>query len=202
MTSDAGVERVVEQQFHFHCSCGAAIETNERKETCWNCAASIEVIACHQTPKGKKYTLRIRPHESSSNREMRLWPPVYSTARFSGRHHPQEPDPDFLQGSTDRPYSTRQRGKVPDIEKNCVRLGLLILSAPFWVPLLVALCFSIANTSQEPVEQDRSDARIIGPGPKPTDCGWFSGCHYETRAMQIRDRAGRHILLRWQRVID
>jgi hypothetical protein len=30
MTSD--VERVVEQAFLFHCSCGATIETSEKKE--------------------------------------------------------------------------------------------------------------------------------------------------------------------------
>ena len=58
MTSGLGVEHVA-QQLTFHCSCGAAIETSEKKETCWNCGETVELRRCIPTANGNKYVLRI-----------------------------------------------------------------------------------------------------------------------------------------------
>jgi hypothetical protein len=201
MASDVGVERIVEQQFLFHCSCGATIETSEKKETCWNCHASIEVLGCVQTSHGKKYTLRIRKQRREEETE-RLLHPRGSTAITSRRHHQQEPNYDIPPRCTDPAQAIRHRREGRDMEKQCMRLGLAILSAPFWIPLLLAILFSVANGSRAPVEQDGPNPRIIGPGPEPTDCGWFSSCHYEKRAVRIRDNHGLHIIVTWQRVND
>jgi predicted RNA-binding Zn-ribbon protein involved in translation (DUF1610 family) len=74
MTSEIGVERVGEQQFLFHCSCGATIETSQKREICPDCGETIEVIRCVPTPDGKKYTLRISKHKHGRSQEPLLWP--------------------------------------------------------------------------------------------------------------------------------
>lgn len=87
----------------------------------------------------------------------------------------------------------------PDYNERCLRLGLLILLAPLWLPLVLmvlSLVFAPAT-----VEQARSDDRIIET-PKPTDCGPFSRCHYEKGIIHVKDKQGMHTIITWQRVDD
>jgi predicted RNA-binding Zn-ribbon protein involved in translation (DUF1610 family) len=200
MTSDIGVERVVEQPFLFHCSCGAAIETSEKKEICPDCGESIEVVRCVPTPNGKRYTLRISKHRNGWNAQAPLWPPVLQPRAIARptRHH-EEPDHTGLFRGTDAVPQTRSHLQSPDLNKRYLRLGLLILLAPIWVPLLLVLLRLVFAPLT--VEQDRSNASVIEM-PEPTDCGLFSGCRYEKRVIHINDKRGAHTLVTWQRVSD
>jgi hypothetical protein len=175
MTSDIGVEPVVEQQLLFHCSCGGTVEARERKGTCLNCGETIQVIRGIPTPHGRKYTLRVRKRRHSRDTELRFWQPVCATSTHPTQHHLQSPDYD------DRYF----------------HLGLLLLLAPLYLPLLLAF-FSFVSASLT-VEQGRSNARIIEMA-KPTDCGWFTDCHYEKRISH--DRRSGYTIVRWERVND
>jgi predicted RNA-binding Zn-ribbon protein involved in translation (DUF1610 family) len=64
MTSEIGVEHVEGQLLAFHCSCGAFIQTRERKKTCPDCGETVEVVRCVSKPRGNKYTLRISKHRN------------------------------------------------------------------------------------------------------------------------------------------
>jgi predicted RNA-binding Zn-ribbon protein involved in translation (DUF1610 family) len=77
MTSGLGVEHV-EQQLTFHCSCGAAIETSEKKETCWNCGETVELRRCIPTANGNKYVLRISKPRPSIETQQFVWPRSFS----------------------------------------------------------------------------------------------------------------------------
>jgi hypothetical protein len=79
MTSD--VERVVGQKFIFHCSCGANIETAEKKQACWSCGETTEVRQCIATPDGEKYVLRVSRGRQRLNAEPYLFPRSRSTRR-------------------------------------------------------------------------------------------------------------------------
>ena len=43
MTSDVGVEQVVERRFHLHCCCGASFVTADKTTTCPDCGETLEV---------------------------------------------------------------------------------------------------------------------------------------------------------------
>ncbi len=196
MTSDLGVERVVPTQFLFHCSCGATIETSEKRETCPDCGETIEVLECVPTPGGKKYKLRISKHRHGWNTEPPLWPMGCVTAARPMRNHHEGSDSDqlFPPLSTIRPHL-----QSPDYNQRYLRLGLLILLSPLWVPLLwifLSRAFGPAT-----VEQDQSNNQTIET-PEPTDCGLFSGCHYEKRTVHVNDRRGGRAVIIWQRVND
>jgi predicted RNA-binding Zn-ribbon protein involved in translation (DUF1610 family) len=201
MTSDIGVENVVEQPFVFQCSCGTTIETTEKKEICPNCGETIEVVRCVPTPNGKKYTLRISKHPNGWNAQAPLWPPVLQPRAIAQPtlHHQQNPDyNELFRGPGAVPLTWRQLESA-DYNKRCLRRGLLILLAPLWVPLLlIGVSGLFAPVTRE---QDRSNARTIEM-PEPTDCGLFSGCHYEKRVNPVNDKRGSHTVVTWERVND
>jgi hypothetical protein len=198
MTSAIGVEHIAKQPFLFHCSCGAAIETREKMVTCGDCGETVEVRRCVATPNGKKYTLRISRHRRDGNTEPLLSGCGTATAHATWPHH-EEPDYDRLFGSRSTTHPALRHYKAPDYNERFVRLGLLILLSPLWIPALL-IFFSVVF---EPpvVEEGRSDQRVIEK-PRPTDCGLFSGCHYEERVMHLTDKHGEHIIVDWQRVND
>jgi len=164
MTSDLGVEHV-EQQFLFHCSCSAAIETDEKKETCWNCGATVELRRCIPTPNGNKYVLRISRHRPRFEGQQFIWPRNFDvgTTMQGARHHRD----------------------VPDHSQRFIRLGLLILLSPLWVPMLLLLFFAIFGQPPAPIsQQDRPH-------------------HYERHDIVVVDsKGGRHTVRTWKRVDD
>jgi len=132
MTSGLGVEHV-EQQLTFHCSCGAAIETSEKKETCWNCGETVELRRCIPTANGNKYVLRISKPRPSIETQQFVWPRSFSAGTT-------------MQGAT-------HRREVPDHSQRYIRLGFLILLSPLWVPMLVVLFVGIFGPPPAPVAQ-------------------------------------------------
>jgi predicted RNA-binding Zn-ribbon protein involved in translation (DUF1610 family) len=199
MTSEIGVERIVEQQFLFHCSCGATIETSQKRETCPDCGATIEVIRCVPTPDGKKYTLRISKHRHRRSAEPFLWPLDLHPHPSPARHHQhhEEAINKQLFGAMAATPPTRRYHYTPNYERRYVDLGLLILLAPLWVPLLWLILTRVST----PVDQGRPSPQVVEM-PKPTDCGWFSGCHYERQVIHLNDKHGKHTIVEWQRVND
>jgi hypothetical protein len=171
MTSDLDVERIL-----VHCSCGAAIAMCGKKETCSDCGETIEIVRCVPTPHGPKYKLRISKHRWKT--EPLLWPPGLPPAATT--------------------HQTWHHHEPADFNKRCLRLGLLILLAPLYLPLVFALLIHEAET----VKQDQSNARIIELAQPPTDCGFFSGCHYERREIHGNDKRGPYIVVTWERVND
>jgi hypothetical protein len=177
MTSDIGVEHVVERPFLFQCSCGATIETREKKEICPDCGETIEVVGCVPTPNGKKYTLRISKHGNGWNAQAPLWPPVLQPRAIAQptRHHHEE----------------------PDHEKRFLRSGLLIL-------LLAA--FSIFAYSVPAETYQEWIALVENPKPSDCDWSItpLGGkyCHYESSFHHVNDRKGDHVVVTWQRVND
>jgi len=95
-----------------------------------------------------------------------------------------------------RYLDTRHHRETPNYERRYRRLGLAILLSPLYVPLLLMM---VSGLFAPPPAQ--SDARVIEM-PKPTDCGLFSGCHYERRVLRFTDKRGEHIVIEWQRVND
>jgi hypothetical protein len=132
MTSD--VERVVEQKFLVHCSCGAAIETSETKETCRDC----EILRRSATPKGEKYTLRIGKHRPHRHKDSVQWP--------------TGPMPGPVERSSERRHRTGPRLESPDYNERFLRVGLLTLLAPLYLPLFLLLFLCLTPVT---VEQDR-----------------------------------------------
>jgi predicted RNA-binding Zn-ribbon protein involved in translation (DUF1610 family) len=196
MTSDVGVEHIAEQPFLFHCSCGAAIETSEKMVTCGDCGETVEVRRCVATPYGKKYTLRISKHRRDSNTEPLLAGCGTAATHSTWPHH-GAPDYDRLFRSVSATH--RRHHQTPDYNERFTFLGLLILLAPLWIPTL--LIFFSFVFEPPAVEQGRSDPRVIET-PRPTDCGLFSGCHYEKRVIHFTDKQGAHVVVEWQRVGD
>ncbi|MGO9084806.1 MAG: hypothetical protein ACLQBK_06230 [Candidatus Sulfotelmatobacter sp.] len=74
---------------------------------------------------------------------------------------------------------------------------MLILLAPFYLPLVFALLIH----APEAVEQDQPNAQIIETA-QPTDCDSSSGCHYERREILVKDKQGPRTIAIWQRVND
>jgi predicted RNA-binding Zn-ribbon protein involved in translation (DUF1610 family) len=156
MTSNLDVERVAKflgrtasspppsrlqyQPFLFDCSCGATIEMTGKKETCWNCGETVEVRRCVETPHGEKYTLRIGKHRQHWNSEPLLWPPGLPPAATT--------------------HQTWHYHESPDFNERCLRLGLLIMLSPLWVPLLLALLLLLKSVlAPTPVGHDPSNDR-------------------------------------------
>jgi predicted RNA-binding Zn-ribbon protein involved in translation (DUF1610 family) len=198
MTSDVGVEHIAEQPFLFHCSCGAAIETSEKMVTCGDCGETVEVRRCVATPYGKKYTLRISKHRRDSNTEP-LLAGCSAAPSHATRPHRGEPNYDRLFRSVSATHPALRHYKAPDDNERFTFLGLLILLSPVWIPTLL-IFFSFVFEPPK-VEPDRSDPRVIEM-TKPTDCGLFSGCHYEKRVIRFTDKQGAHVIVEWQRVND
>jgi hypothetical protein len=94
-------------------------------------------------------------------------------------------------------HQTWHYHESPDFNKRCFWLGLLILLAPFYLPLVFAFLIHAPET----VQQDQSNARIIETA-QPTDCGSFSGCHYKRHVSHGNDKQGEYILVTWERVND
>lgn len=193
MTSEIGVEHVVEQQLVFRCSCGAAIEMTRKKETCADCGKTIEVVRCVATPKGKKYTLKVRQRRKGWNTEPHMRPSGVVPAAV---HPPQRPfeatDNHKRSGNTD---STQPGGypEAPNYDKGFKWLGslMLLLGALLLVPLTIG-----------------PERLAIAMSRKPSDCDWLSQplgdkhCHYEGSAVHDDHPGGDHISVKWQRVND
>jgi hypothetical protein len=197
MTSEIGVEQPVEPHFLFHCSCGEVIQTSAKREVCSACGETIEVVRCVPTPNGNKYTLRISKHRKRVNAEPRLWPqalqPKTTTHRTRRRH--------VVRGQEGGAASTQPvlHCQLPDYNGHYIRVGLLILLSPLWVPLLLIVLSRLYFAV--PVQQNGSNLPIIEM-PEPTDCGWFSGCHYEREGVRVNDRSGGYLVVSWRRVND
>jgi hypothetical protein len=199
MTSEIGVERVGEQQFLFHCSCGATIETSQKREACPDCRATSEVIRCVPTPDGKKYTLRISKHNRGRSQEPLLWPLDLHRHSRPVRHNHEEAINKQLFRAIAATPPTRRYHYTPNYERRFVDLGLLILLAPLWAPLLWMILVRVSTPVG--VDPDRSSPQVVEI-PKPTDCGWFSGCHYERQVIHVNDKHGNRTIVEWQRVND
>jgi len=121
MTSDLGVEHVVERQFLFHCSCGSTIETSGKREICPDCGKTVEVVRCVPTPKGNKYTLRISKQEHGRNAEPLL---LGAAAMQPARPHHEGPDHERLFRRTASTRLQRYHLQSPDYNKRYLHLGL------------------------------------------------------------------------------
>jgi hypothetical protein len=165
MTSDVGVEHV-EQQFTFHCSCGAAIETSEKRIACWNCGETIELRRCIPTPNGRKYVLRISKRRPSFEAQQFVWPSGFRADTT-------------MQG-------VRRRRDLPDHSQRYIRLGLLILLSPLWVPMLLILFVA-----------------VFGPPPAKPVPQQDQPHHYVRNDIIVIDsKGGRHTIPHWNRVDD
>jgi hypothetical protein len=147
MTSD--VERVVEQAFLFHCSCGVTIETSEKKEICRNCGETVEVRRWVATADGKKYSLRISKHRHRLSKEPQLWP--------------VGPMPQPAVHSNETRRRTGHHLVSLDYNERFLRAGLLTLLAPLYLPLalLLVLCVAPVQVEQDqPHHYVRHDVRV------------------------------------------
>jgi hypothetical protein len=186
MTSDIGVERVVEPQFLFHCSCGATIETSKKKETCRNCGKTIEVRRCLATPDGKKYTLRVSRHRQRRNPEPLPWHGPLSAEAATNQALRHRRLPEY------KPFTWSPWLLAP--------LAVLLLIA--YIPNFVTYQNWIAfNTGLSPDQ--------ITVESEPRDCDWTSTplgnkhCHYESSLSHLNDqRKVEHIIVEWHRVSD
>jgi hypothetical protein len=167
MTSDG-------PKYRYHCSCGAAIDTSAQKEVCSDCGNSIEVLGVSTTPKGEKYSLRISKEKPKAIQKPSAWVP------------PPNWDLDL-----------QPRLQPPDSNKRYAYLGLMILLAPIYVPLLLSSMEYMASRIYN--DQPAANANVIKM-PKPTDCGLFSGCHYEERVS--RDSHTGKTVFTWERIQD
>jgi len=162
MTSDLGVERV--EEFLFHCYCGATIKTSDKKETCRDCGAYIEIVSHVPTREGEKYKLRIKKHPWDI--EPLLWPPVLQSVTpthvtSERRTTPEAPGYSVQFRSMATTHPTWRPYAAPDFDKRCVQLGLLILLAPIYLPLLLAFLVFLGAVFAPPptVQQDRPHDR-------------------------------------------
>ena len=194
--SDLGLEKVVERQFLFHCSCGAAIETSETMVTCGECGETIEIRRRVPTPKGTKYTLRISKHRRDVPPEPFSGPLVLRpSASWQPTAHRQEAldrhqlFPSRTTVTTMR--SSPHRYETSDPEKRSLHLGLLIL--------LLAVFSIIAYSVPAETYQEWS---ALARSPRPRDCDWSSTCHYESSFRNVHDGNGEHLVVIWQRVND
>jgi hypothetical protein len=145
-----------------------------QKEVCSDCGNSIEVLGVSTTPKGEKYSLRISRHKREAIQAPSAWVPP--------------PNWDL---------KLRPRLQPPDANKRYLHLGLMILLAPIYVPLLLGLMEFASN--QVDNNQSAAKANVIRM-PKPSDCGLFSGCHYEER--RSNDKHTGKTIISWERIQD
>jgi hypothetical protein len=140
MTSALGVERSRERRFLFRCPCGTNVVTSKKSVTCANCGKTMEV---HRTR-----TRRQRRHP-----EPALWPLVFSTST-THRTWRQHKGSDY--------HQLFCSFESPGYNERCLRLGLLILLAPLWVPLLWMLLFAPLIPKQDPPHHyERHDINVI-----------------------------------------
>ncbi|HET6181477.1 MAG TPA: hypothetical protein VFE61_31455 [Candidatus Sulfotelmatobacter sp.] len=184
MTSESGVE----PRFHFRCSCGADIETTDKKEICPACGKSIEVLGCIEKRQGKKYVLRITKRRNDWNTAAPLWPLGRgSTTTRATQHQHETPLYERLPGSVDTAWP-----KV-EPETRFRRLGFLIL-------LIGAVFIVLASIFG-------SEDFAVLTTPKPSDCDWSTRplgnkhCHYKSIVMRAGDDQTQ-IKVTWERVID
>lgn len=188
MTSEAGVEHVFERPFLFRCSCGAAIEMRQEKETCPDCGETVEVIRCVTTAKGKKYALRVRKRRKRWNIEPPMWPMGVVLAAV----HPLEAPDKHKLSSTNTAQPT-QHHETPNFERRFRWLGLLTIL--FGALLLVPFTLS-------------PEQLAIVMSQKPTDCDWITlpigdkHCHYEGSAVHHNNPSGDHVSVNWRREND
>jgi hypothetical protein len=184
VTSENGVE-----QLSFRCSCGASIKTTEKKETCPKCGRDLEVIGCRETPKGKKYTLRITKRRNAGTTESFHWP-LNRSAPLANPMRQFGTDPNYT--SQLRNYSAmppKQHRVTPDYNKRYTRAGLLTF-------LLIGLVVIASNISPERLAILRT--------PEPRDCDWITlplgdkHCHYERTVTPVGDQ----FKVTFQRFID
>jgi hypothetical protein len=163
MTSAIGVDGTREPRFLFHCPCGKDIVTNRKKVTCACCGKTMDVKLVRM--RRLRHNPKPRPLLCTGLTVPRQW----------HRHTNSEYHQLFCSMAT--AHSRRHRLESPDRHEHYRCLGLLILLAPIWVPLLwMFLC---------PVrDQDRP-------------------YHYERHDIHVRDsRGGGHTIPRWTRVND
>jgi predicted RNA-binding Zn-ribbon protein involved in translation (DUF1610 family) len=175
MTSELSVERAGEQEF-LHCLCGAAIQAQEKKQTCPDCGETIEILRWVATSHGKKCKLRFSNHKHTHSTG-----PNTGLRRWGFAASPEKPGV----------------AEPVDWNRRCFRLGLLILLAPLYLPPLLG----VLRTMSAPaiVEQSRSSEKMIVM-PMPDDCGLFSGCHYKEHARY--DARTGYTVVTWERVAD
>ena len=149
MASDIGVERVVERQFLFHCTCGATIETSETKETCRNLWQDHQVRRCLATSDGKKYTLRVSKHRRHRNAEPLQWHRSFSANETTARERPHRHLPEY------KPFKSLPWLLVP------LALLLLIVCILYFATYQNWIAF---NTGLSPNQ--------ITVENEPRDCDW------------------------------
>jgi hypothetical protein len=170
MTSAIGVERTRERRFLFQCPCGKNIVTSEKTVICSSCGKAMEVH-------------RVKVRRRRQNPEPLLWPLIFSppsTPRQWHRRTGSEYHQLFC--SVARTRAGWHSLESPDYNEHYLRLGVLILLSPIWVPLLWILLSPIFA----PVlpEQDRPH-------------------HYERHDIHLVDaQGGVHTIPRWTRVDD
>jgi hypothetical protein len=168
MTSASGVERTCGRRFLFHCPCGKNIVTSEKTVICGNCGKAMDV---------HRVKVRLRRH----NPEPCLLPLICSLPT-TPRHWHRRTGSEYHQlfCSMARPYSRWHRLESPN--EHYLRLGLLFLLWPIWVPLLWILLNSIC-------------APVIPGQDRPY--------HYERHDIHVVDsRGGVHSIPRWTHVDD
>jgi len=170
MTSAVGVERSRERRFLFQCPCGEHIVTSEKAVVCGSCGKAMEVH-------------RVKMRRRRKNLEPLLWPPVCSppvTHRQWRRHTGSEYHQLFC--SMARNHAGWHRLEPPNHNEHYLRLGLLILLSPIWVPLLWLMLSPIFAPVAP--EQDRPH-------------------HYEMHPIHVVDSRGAvHTIPTWKRVDD
>ncbi len=162
-------EPVTAKLMSFHCRCGHRISTGNSKVTCDNCGETVQIIGCKDTAHGKKYSLRI----SHRHREWNPQPAIWAWRPVVENRSPKQ----------------RQ-----DPNRRYVRLGLLILFAPIYLPL-----FFVGFTTMIHIQRQQSlpkNAAIVET-PRPDDCGISKGCYYlETYVYE--QQTGRWVAV-WER---
>jgi hypothetical protein len=76
MTSKAGVDEVVERYLFHGSSCGEAMESGGKKETCPIAARLSRSLGVLRPPTAITYRLRLRVNKRPRNTEPLLWPLV------------------------------------------------------------------------------------------------------------------------------
>ena len=123
MTSELSVEGIVEEQFFFHCSCGATFETSSTRVTCGDCGETVEVVRCVPTATGKKYKLRISRQRRGWTRELALWPPVFTSGTALPAHRPHlELDHNWLRSNITRPPTAPRSARL---QRTLLALGFV-----------------------------------------------------------------------------
>lgn len=162
-------EPVTAKLMSFHCRCGHRISTGNSKVICDNCGETVQIIGCKDTAHGKKYSLRI-----------------------SHRHREWNPQPAI--GAWRPVVENRSPKQRQDPNRRYVRLGLLILLAPIYLPLVFVGLTTMIHLQKQ--QSPPANAAIVET-PRPDDCGISKGCYYlETYVYE--EQTGRWVAV-WER---